>query len=409
MATSIDLKYVCHLIHQSFSIPIHFLTPSNHIVFEYKNESNYNPLYSCKEDYLDISYVKNKLDNFPILRTNRCLENFIFIRINNQESLKGTLVVGPSIEKKISQDMVMQLIHIFNSDVTIKDITAYFDSVPVYNKLLFIHIGLLLHYIIFNERLDMHTFWEKNKILNESSYPSLDPDIYISAKRQNHSNEYNIALEEQFFSAITEGNKEKLIKYAYSFPQENAGILSQTNQLRNQKNNGIIAITLATRYAIKGNLPSEVAFSLSDLYIQKIEQIDNIYAVNRLIEEALCTFADSVKEYNEKQYSKKINMCLDYIAKNIYNDITANALANYLQINPSYLSDIFKKEVGIPLKQYIQRERVEEAKRILTLTQYPVSTICHMLNFHDQSYFIKVFKRFTSITPKQYREKHTVL
>jgi AraC-like DNA-binding protein len=409
MVTSIDLKYVCHLIHQSFLIPIHFLTTNNHILFEYNDYEEYNPLYSCKEDYLDISYEKNTLDNFPILKTNHCLENFIFIRINNQEFIKGTLIIGPSIEKKISQDMVMQLVHIFNSNITIKDLTTYFDSVPVYNKLLFIHIGLLLHYMIFNEKLDMHTFWEKNKILNESSYPLLDPDIYISTKRQNHSNDYNIALEEQFFSAITEGNKEKLIKYAYSFPQENAGISSKKNQLRNQKNNGIIAITLATRYAIKGNLPSEIAFSLSDLYIQKIEQIDNVYAVNRLIEEALCTFADSVKEYNEKQYSKKINMCLDYIAKNIYNDITVNALANYIQTNPSYLSDIFKKEVGIPLKQYIQRERIEEAKRILTLTQYPVSTICHMLNFHDQSYFIKVFKKFTNTTPKQYREKHTVL
>lgn len=409
MVTSIDLKYVCHLIHQSFSIPIHFLTTNNHNLFEYNDYEGYNPLYSCKEDYLEISYEKNTLDNFPILKTNRCLENFIFFRINNQEFIKGTLIIGPSIEKKISQDMVMQLVHIFNSNITIKDLTTYFDSVPVYNKLLFIHIGLLLHYMIFNEKLDMHTFWEKTKILNESSYPLLDPDIYISTKRQNHSNDYNIALEEQFFSAITEGNKEKLIKYAYSFPQEDAGISSQTNQLRNQKNNGIIAITLATRYAIKGNLPSEVAFSLSDLYIQKIEQLDNIYAVNRLIEEALCTFADSVKEYNEKQYSKKINMCLDYIARNIYNDITVNTLVNYLQINSSYLSDIFKKEVGITLKQYIQRERIEEAKRILTLTQYPVSTICHMLNFHDQSYFIKVFKKFTSMTPKHYREKHTVL
>lgn len=409
MVTSIDLKYICHLIHQSFSIPVRFLNTNNHISFEYNDKKDYNPLYACKEEYLSIFYEKDVPDNFPVLKTNRCLENFIFIRINNQESIKGTLVIGPSIEKKLPQNMVIQLINIFNSDITIKDITNYFNTVPVYNKLLFIHIGLLLHYIVFNEKLDMHTFWEKNKLLNESSYPLLDPDIYISAKRQNHSNDYNITLEEQFFSAITEGNKEKLIKYAYSFPQENAGILSKTNQLRNQKNNGIIAITLATRYAIKGNLPSEVAFSLSDLYIQKIEQIDNIYAVNRLIEEALCIFADSVKEYNEKQYSQKINMSLDYIARNIYNEITVNALANYIHINPSYLSDIFKKEVGITLKQYIQRERIEEAKRILTLTQYPVSIICNMLNFHDQSYFIKVFKRFTSMTPKQYREKHTVL
>ncbi|PKJ52583.1 helix-turn-helix domain-containing protein, partial [Bacillus sp. SN10] len=394
---------------QSFLVPIHFFNANNHLSLEYKDNIDLNPLYSCKEKYLSFIYEKDTPDNFPILKTNRCLENFIFIHINNQELLKGTLVIGPSIEKKISKDMVIQLINIFDSNITIKDITAYFDSVPVFNKLLFIHIGLLLHYIIFKEKINIHTFWEKNKILDKSSYPLLNPDIYISAKRQDHSNDYNITLEERFFSAITEGNKEKLIKYAYSFPQENAGVLSKTNQLRNQKNNGIIAITLATRYAIRGNLPSEIAFSLSDLYIQKIEQIDNIYAVNRLIEEALCTFADSVKEYNEKQYSKKINMCLDYIARNIYNDITVNNLANYIQINPSYLSDIFKKEVGITLKHYIQRERIEEAKRILTLTQYPLSTICHMLNFHDQSYFIKVFKRFTSMTPRQYREKYTAL
>lgn len=100
MVTSIDLKYVCHLIHQSFSIPIHFFTTNNHISFEYNDYMEDNPLYSCKEDYLDISYEKNTLDNFPILKTNRCLENFIFIRINNQEFIKGTLIIGPSIEKK---------------------------------------------------------------------------------------------------------------------------------------------------------------------------------------------------------------------------------------------------------------------------------------------------------------------
>ncbi|MEB9686071.1 AraC family transcriptional regulator [Bacillus thuringiensis serovar pingluonsis] len=409
MSVPIDLKHVCNLIHQAFSIPIHFFNTSNYILFKYNDNINLNPLYPCKEKYLINIYDKNMPDNYPILKTTPCLENFLFIRINNQKSIKGTLVIGPSIEKKISKDMVIQLVNIFDSNITVKEIITYFDSVPVLNKLLFIHIGLLLHYIIFNEKLDINTFLEKNKTLNKSSYPLLNPDIYISAKRQDHSNDYNITLEEQFFSAITEGNKEKLIKCAYSFPQENAGVLSKTNQLRNQKNNGIIAITLATRYAIKGNLPSEIAFSLSDLYIQKIEQTDNIYAVNRLIEEALCTFADSVKEYKEKQYSKKISMSLDYIARNIYNDITVNSLANYIQINPSYLSDIFKQEVGITLKQYIQKERIEEAKRILTLTQYPVSRICHMLNFHDQSYFIKVFKKFTTMTPKQYREKYTVI
>lgn len=181
------------------------------------------------------------------------------------------------------------------------------------------------------------------------------------------------------------------------------------SQLRNQKNNGIIAITLASRYAIEGNLPSEAAFSLSSLYIQTLEQLDNLYSVNRLIEDALCTFADRVKESNTHQYSKKINACLDYISKNIYSEITLTNLANHINVKPSYLSDSFKKEVGIPFSIYVQRERIEEAKKLLTLTTYSLSEICNWLNFNDQSYFIRIFKKFTNCTPKQYRDKHTLL
>ncbi|MED2244224.1 helix-turn-helix domain-containing protein, partial [Bacillus thuringiensis] len=56
-----------------------------------------------------------------------------------------------------------------------------------------------------------------------------------------------------------------------------------------------------------------------------------------------------------------------------------------------------------------QRERVEEAKKLLTLTTYSLSDICAWLNFNDQSYFIRVFKKITSMTPRQYREKYTII
>ncbi len=65
--------------------------------------------------------------------------------------------------------------------------------------------------------------------------------------------------------------------------------------------------------------------------------------------------------------------------------------------------------MGITLSEYIQRERVEEAKKLLTLTTYSLSDICAWLNFNDQSYFIRVFKKNTSMTPRQYREKYTVI
>ncbi|WP_017154458.1 helix-turn-helix domain-containing protein [Bacillus bingmayongensis] len=406
---AIDLQYLSHLMHQAFSIPIYFLSTTKEILFECTSHNTYNPFYSQKEEQLGELYEKDTLKNFPFLKTNRYLENFILIQIVEHEYLKGTLIIGPSVYPKVSKDTVIKFINEFNRGIRTQDVISYFHNIPVARKITLIHIGILFHYLIFNEKIDTNIFWERNKLLEETSYPLSNPDLYISTRRQINAAYYDISLEKEFFTAIKEGNKEKVIEYAYAFPQEEAANLSKGNPLRNQKNNGIIAITLATRYAIEGSLPSEIAFSLSELYIQTLEQLDNMYAVNRLIEDALCTFADYVKEYNTQKYSKIIGACLDYIAKNIYNKITLNDLAKSVNVKPSYLSNLFKKEVGISLSKYIQNERIEEAKKLLTLTTYSLSDICTWLNFNDQSYFTKIFKKVTNMTPRQYRGKHTVI
>ncbi|MEB8823047.1 helix-turn-helix transcriptional regulator [Bacillus cereus] len=76
--------------------------------------------------------------------------------------------------------------------------------------------------------------------------------------------------------------------------------------------------------------------------------------------------------------------------------------------NPMYLSTLFKKEVGMTLSEYIQREKVEEAKKLLTLTNYSLLEVSTFLNFNNQSYFTKIFKKYTEFTPKQYRNQHTI-
>ncbi|PKJ52784.1 helix-turn-helix domain-containing protein [Bacillus sp. SN10] len=410
MATPpIDIQYLCKLIHKSFAVPISFLSANKKILFEYRFSESLNPFYSHKKDQLVELFEKDNPDNFPIIKTNRFLEKFILIHIVNHEHIEGTLIIGPFTYPKISKDTVVKLINKFDEKVKIQDAIPYFDSIPVLKKITVIHIGRLFYYLIFNKEADVGTIWEQNKLLEETPYSSVNPSLYISSRRKSASNYYDISLEKQLFNAVKEGNKKKLIEYAYAFPQEDTAILSKTSQLRNQKNNGIVAITLASRYAIEGNLPSEVAFSLSSLYIQTLEQLDSMHSVNRLVEDALCTFADRVQEYNNHQYSNNISACLDYISKNIYSEITLTNLANHIKVKPSYLSDLFKKEVGVPFSIYVQRERVEEAKKLLTLTTYSLSDICNWLNFNDQSYFIRIFKKFTDFTPKQYRDKYTVL
>lgn len=104
-----------------------------------------------------------------------------------------------------------------------------------------------------------------------------------------------------------------------------------------------------------------------------------------------------------QQHSKPINECQNYIFTHLYGDITLTILAEIVTLNPSYLSSLFKKEVGISLNEYIQRAKVDESKKLMTYTRHSISEISTLLNFHDQSHFTKIFKKHTGISPKQFK------
>jgi len=64
---------------------------------------------------------------------------------------------------------------------------------------------------------------------------------------------------------------------------------------------------------------------------------------------------------------------------------------------------LFKQVTGISFKEYLNKVRIEEAKSLLEHTDYSIMEIAVACGYSDQSYFTKVFKKATGITPKQYR------
>ncbi|PFO74465.1 AraC family transcriptional regulator [Bacillus cereus] len=409
MNNSIDIQYLCDLVHNTFNVPVHILCTDKKILYHSIHNDVCSPFYSSKEKHLSEIYQENDPYNLPLFRSNSYLENFVLIHIENHDYIKGTIIIGPTKYPQTSSDIAIKLQNEFNSNDKIQEGIAYFQHLPKITKTTLIDMGMLLHYMIFNEKLDRGIVLEKNKLLEEVPYKIVKPDLYILKRKQSNPENHVTEFVHKYFSTIKQGNKKELLQYMYAFPQEDSGFVLTEDSLRNQKILGIIAITLATQYAIAGNLPSDIAFSLNLLYIQTMEQLDNVDSVKRLSGDALRTFADRVKEYNAQKYSNTIIKCLNHISKNAYDELSLNELANHLDITPTYLSKLFKKEMGIPLSEYIQKERIEEAKKLLTLTTSPLSDVCAWLNFNDQSYFTKVFKKYTNMTPKQYREQYTVI
>lgn len=68
------------------------------------------------------------------------------------------------------------------------------------------------------------------------------------------------------------------------------------------------------------------------------------------------------------------------------------------------LSLRFRDEMGISIRDYLNRERINEAKYLLRHTSYPLSQIAAYLNYSSQSYFTRLFQKQCGMTPSQYRE-----
>ena len=94
------------------------------------------------------------------------------------------------------------------------------------------------------------------------------------------------------------------------------------------------------------------------------------------------------------------------VQKHIYERVTARELAEQAGISPEYLSTLFSEHMKCSIPQYIARQKILEAKKLLRFTEKPLSEIAALLNFSSQSYFQAQFKKIRGITPAAYREKY---
>ena len=94
-----------------------------------------------------------------------------------------------------------------------------------------------------------------------------------------------------------------------------------------------------------------------------------------------------------------------YIRENFTKKINLHEIAEHAGLSATYFSTIFKREMGENFSQYVNRLRVEKASKMLLETDSPLSEISSACCFEDQSWFSKIFKSFTGISPGKYRHQ----
>lgn len=214
-------------------------------------------------------------------------------------------------------------------------------------------------------------------------------------------------LEQKVLSAISERNIDKAIMYLDEINHLERARLAD-KPLRSQKNSSICLCTLFTRAIIQGGMPAELAFNLSDVYIVQIEKINEIDKLVKLEYEMVHHFVTALNEEVKQTYKHTIQQAITYIHEHIIDDLSLEIIAEHVFVNPNYLSQIFKKEVGMSLVTFINKKRIEDSKYFLLHTNTTISDIAILFKFCNQSYYTTTFKRYTGLTPKEFRRINIV-
>ena len=182
------------------------------------------------------------------------------------------------------------------------------------------------------------------------------------------------------------------------------------NALKNAIYHFVLSASAISDACNESGMGQTEAYTLSDLYILKADECMTIDAVCRLYEDMCLDFAERMQEIRkETVVSLHIRKCIDHIYENLGADLSVKALSEVTGLNRTYLSRLFRQEVGTSIKYFVKEARVDTAQNLLRYSDLPYSVISTSLGFSTQSVFIAVFKEITGVTPRAYREKNYMI
>lgn len=229
---------------------------------------------------------------------------------------------------------------------------------------------------------------------------------YVMREEYTFHAPYNPEFE--FYEAVKLGDREKTEKFL-SEPfceKKGLGVLSD-DSIQSFKYHFAITAALLSRYCVDGGMEHDQAYNLSDLYINKADKCTKLFEISELHKKMVRDYTKRMANLKRKKtYSKHVTDSINYIYDHLNERIKTEDVAEYVGVSRSYLSRLFNAETGISLSEYIVSKKIETARNMIEYSDYSASEISNILAFPSQSYFVKVFKKYTNVTPGKYQAFH---
>lgn len=148
--------------------------------------------------------------------------------------------------------------------------------------------------------------------------------------------------------------------------------------------------------------PAQI-MELYDEVIQKIRQSETIHQLQALLEEILL---ELYYKKHQKPFSEVTQTIINLTKERYQEELTLKLIADELHLNVVYIGQVFKKEMHLSFAQYLNQVRIKKAQALLLNTTKNINEISDAIGYNNTTYFSKMFKKLTSLAPKEFREQY---
>lgn len=396
---NLDLQYLCTVIGNLSGVPIR--------LYERKTLKFFYSLVNLPKDPVEL--YREDIWNIRESVGYYVTKIFNYYGIINSDSYN--IIIGPTRQTGNTDQELRELA--FQLDVAPEDTQDFVTGMKSIIRMpleSIMQILCTMNYVLNGEKLslqDIAVFDDQQDVLSRDAVAKQDVQQYTEENIPLQDVHNTFELEQTVMTMVRKGDISALREWIKAAPAVRGGIIA-TEQLRQMKNTFIVTVTLASRAAIRGGMDVEDAFSLSDAYIQKCELLSSPEQIMNLQYHMILEYTQKVERIRlGKRPGKLVIDVANYIQHHLSEPITAEDIAKELYLSRPHLSRKFIEETGESLTDFILKEKTEEAKRLLRYSDKTLTAISNYLGFSSQSHFSRVFKKYASCTPGEYREKYT--
>ena len=395
--SEIDIKYLCTTIGNLAGVPVRIFEEEKLVFFYFQSVLPCDPMNVYHEEIFAVK------DHVGYIST----RHFHYYGIVNWGETK--IVIGPARQVAETDQELRELA--FRAGVSREDMASFMEGMKSIIRLpleSILQMLCTLNHVLNGEKISL-----TDLVINDKKVEALiqeqgkqESNQKISPLSEGNQIQHNSFDQEQLLlHMVRTGDTAAMREWFAGSPAIRSGVLAK-EQLRQRKNIFIVTATLVSRAAIRGGMDADDAFTLSDSYIQQCELSQSTDAIAHLQYRMLLDYTERVERLRlGRQPSRLTQDVANYIQHHISEPITAKQLAEELYLSRPYLSRRFKEETGDSLTDFILKEKTEEAKRLLRYSDRTLTAISNYLGFSSPSHFSRVFHKYASMSPSEYRQK----